>query len=63
VLLPGDRISIPDVRPKTASLATGQRHTVKVQRNLITVRVRIMQPPPPPKEDPARRGPPGIRSR
>jgi hypothetical protein len=53
VLLPGDRISIPDLKLKTVSLATGERHTLKVTRNLVTVRIRLMEPPPLAKEDPA----------
>jgi len=52
VLLPGDKISIPDIKLKSASLATGSRHTVKIARNLITVKIRLTQPPPPAKEDP-----------
>ncbi len=52
VLLPGDRVSIPDLRLKTFSLATGKRHKFEVALNLVTVRVRLVEPPPPAKEDP-----------
>ena len=52
VLLAGDRVSIPDRRPKTFSLATGKRHKIVVALNLVTVRVRLVEPPPPAKEDP-----------
>ncbi len=52
VLMPGDQVSIPDLRPKTVALATGGRHKIVVALNLVTVRVRLMEPPPPAKEDP-----------
>src|SRR4051812_26027945 len=52
VLMPGDQVSIPDLQPKTFTLATGKRHKIVVALNLVTVRVRLMEPPPPAKEDP-----------
>jgi hypothetical protein len=52
VLLPGDLVKIPDLKPKALTLATGGKHKVVVRLNLVTVRVRLMEPPPPAKEDP-----------
>jgi len=52
VLLSGDRVVIPDLRPKVLSLPTGKQHKIVVAMNLVTVRVRLMEPPPPAKEDP-----------
>jgi hypothetical protein len=53
VLRSGDHVSIPDLKPKVLSLATNQRHKIVVSLNLITIRIRLMQPPPPGKDDPA----------
>src|SRR5882724_2062638 len=52
VLFPGDHVSVPDRKPKTLTLPANQRHKIKVVLNLVTVRLRLMQPPPPPKDDP-----------
>jgi hypothetical protein len=52
VLMPGDRVSIPDLQPKVLTLATNKRHKIIVALNLVTMRVRLMEPPAPAKEDP-----------
>jgi putative peptidoglycan binding protein len=41
VILPGDEITIPDVKPKTIVLATGQRHQIVVRRPVVQLRVRL----------------------
>jgi hypothetical protein len=52
VLLAGDHVSIPDLKPKTISVPVDRRHKIVVALNLVTVRLRLMQPPPPAKDDP-----------
>lgn len=52
VLLPGDHVSIPDRKLATLDLATNKTHSIQVVLNLVTVRLRLMEPPPLAKEDP-----------
>ena len=42
LLLPGDRIYIPDPRPKTVTLATGERHEVVVKRPTVWLKLKVL---------------------
>jgi hypothetical protein len=53
VLLAGDVVAVPALTPKSVSLAMDATHTLKVELNLVTVRLRILQSPEHDKAEPA----------
>ena len=41
VLLPGDRVHVPEIKPKTINLETGKRHRIVVTGQTVTLRLRM----------------------
>jgi N-acetylmuramoyl-L-alanine amidase len=41
-LLPGDKVFIPEVKPRTYTLATGQRHRLQVPRDKLMLRLQVL---------------------
>jgi hypothetical protein len=41
-LLPGDKVFIPEVKPQTYTLATGQKHRLKVPRDKLILRLQAL---------------------
>ncbi len=42
VIMPGDKIKIPDIKPKAAKVCTGQIHVFVVKRNVQQLKVRLL---------------------
>jgi len=42
ILMPGDRLTVPEVEPKTQTLATGQRHRIQVKIPRKELRLRVL---------------------
>jgi hypothetical protein len=42
ILLPGDLLAVPDAKPKTHTLATGQRHRISVKIPRKELRLRVL---------------------
>jgi N-acetylmuramoyl-L-alanine amidase len=52
VLMPGDAVIVPDLTPKSVSLAMDATHKIRVSLNLVTVRLRVLQSPEHDKTEP-----------
>lgn len=42
LLFPGDEVAIPETRPKTLTLATGQRYRFEIRRAKVKIRVHLV---------------------
>ena len=51
VLLPGDRVFIPEKTPREESCATEQKHKFKKKGTPCNLKVRILEPAKPPSDD------------